>query len=32
MPACPDGAIDLLGYTDAQMVASIDGLLVGTAG
>ena len=32
VPTCPEGAIDLLGYTDAQMVATIDGLLVGTAG
>ena len=26
MPVCPEDAIDLLGYTDAQMRAAIDGL------
>jgi heterodisulfide reductase subunit A len=27
VPVCPDDAIDLLGYTDAQVRAQIDGLL-----
>jgi heterodisulfide reductase subunit A len=27
VPLCPEDAIDLLGYTDAQMVAAIDGLI-----
>jgi heterodisulfide reductase subunit A len=27
VPICPHDAIDLLGYTDAQMIAMIDGLL-----
>ena len=26
VPVCPENAIDLLGYTDAQMRASIDSL------
>ncbi len=27
MPVCPENAIDLLGYTDAQITAMIDKLL-----
>jgi heterodisulfide reductase subunit A len=29
VPVCPDDAIDLLGYTDAQVRAQIDSLLQG---
>jgi heterodisulfide reductase subunit A-like polyferredoxin len=31
VPACPADAIDLKGYTDAQVRAAIDGLLEGAA-
>ena len=27
VPVCPDGAIDLRGYTNAQILAEIDGML-----
>ena len=31
VPVCPEDAIDLQGYTDAQVRAMIDGLLTGAA-